>query len=63
LKEKFKILLELTKFRITSFVTITTAFGFIAANGSANLYIIPVLLGILLLACGSAALNHYQEKN
>ncbi len=63
LKEKLKILIELTKFRITSFVAITTAFGFIAATGSVNLDIIPVLVGILLLACGSAALNHYQERH
>ncbi len=63
MKEKFKILFELTKFRITSFVTITTAFGFIAASGSVNLHIIPVLAVILLLSCGSAALNHYQERN
>jgi len=63
LNKKLKILFELTKFRITSFVTITTAFGFVAASGSINLDIIPVLIGILLLACGSAALNHYQEKD
>jgi len=63
LKEKIKILFELTKFRITFFVTITTAFGFIASSGSVNMYIIPVLAGILLLACGSAALNHYQERD
>ncbi|MEE9448578.1 MAG: UbiA family prenyltransferase, partial [Ignavibacteriaceae bacterium] len=63
MKEKLKILFELTKFRITSFVTITTAFGFIAANGSVNLYMVPVLSGILLLACGSAALNHFQERH
>jgi len=63
LKEKLKILFELTKFRITSFVTITTAFGFIAVNGSTNLDIIPVLAGIFLLACGSAALNHFQERH
>jgi protoheme IX farnesyltransferase len=62
-KEKLKILLELTKFRITSFVTVTTAFGFIAASGSINLEIIPVLMGILFLACGSAAFNQYQEKD
>jgi len=63
LNKKLKILFDLTKFRITSFVTITTAFGFVAASGSINLDIIPVLIGILLLACGSAALNHYQEKD
>lgn len=63
MNKKLKILLELTKFRITSFVTVTTAFGFVAASGSINLDIIPVLAGILLLACGSAALNHYQERH
>jgi len=63
LNKKLKILLELTKFRITSFVTITTAFGFVAASGSINFDIIPVLTGILFLACGSAALNHYQERH
>lgn len=63
LKNKLNILFELTKIRITSFVTLTTAFGFIAAAGEFNLTIIPLLSGILLIACGSAALNHYQERN
>lgn len=63
MKEKFKIFFQLTKIRITSFVTVTTAFGYIAASGHIDLEIIPVLLGVLLLAFGSAALNHYQEKD
>ena len=62
MKKNLKIFFELIKFRITLFVTVTTAFGFIAATGTINLEIIPVLLGVLLLAFGSAALNHYQEK-
>ena len=62
MKNKIKILSELVKFRITSFVTVTTAFGYIAATGKIDLRIIPVLLGVLFLAFGSAALNHYQEK-
>jgi len=37
-------------------------FGFIAATCSINSQIILPALGILLLACGSAALNHYQER-
>lgn len=48
---------------ITSFVTVTTAFGYIAASGKIDLMILPVLFGVLLLAFGSAALNHYQEKD
>ena len=62
MEEKLKILFELTKIKITLFVTITTAFGFISAAGNVNAGIIAPVLGILLLACGSAAVNHYQER-
>ena len=61
--EKIKILTELTKLRITSFVTITTALGFISYSGQLSFNLIPTLIGILLLACGSAAINHYQERD
>lgn len=61
--EKIKILSELTKYKITSFVTVTTAFGYIAAVGHLDTDIIFVLMGVLFLAFGSAALNHYQEKD
>jgi protoheme IX farnesyltransferase len=61
-KDYIKILFELCKIKITSFVTLTTAFGYIAAAGKLSLDIIPVLSGVLLLAFGSAALNHSQEK-
>jgi len=63
LKEITKIFFELTKLKITSFVTVTTAFGYIAASGKIDLMIVPVLFGVLFLAFGSAALNHYQEKD
>ena len=62
MKNKFQIFAEITKLRITIFVTVTTMFGFIAATDSINSHIILPALGILLLACGSAALNHYQER-
>ena len=55
--------MEITKFRITIFVTLTTLFGYIAATNSLNTGAILPVLGILLLACGSAAFNHYQERN
>ena len=63
MKEKIKIFFELTKVKITSFVTVTTAFGYVAASGKIDLMILPVLSGVLLLAFGSASLNHYQEKD
>lgn len=62
MKEKIKILFELTKIRITIFVTVTMLFGFISAAGELNLSAVIPTIGILLLACGSAALNHYQER-
>lgn len=63
IKSKLDILSELTKIRITSFVALTTAFGFISAAGEVNTNIILPLAGILLLACGSAVINHYQERS
>ncbi len=62
MKNKFQIFAEITKLRITIFVTVTTMFGFIAATDSISFQILLPALGILLLACGSAALNHYQER-
>ena len=62
MNNSIKIIAELTKIRITSFVTLTTAFGYIAAVGRIDFHIIHVLFGVLFLAFGSAALNHYQEK-
>lgn len=38
-------------------------FGYISATSSLSTKMILPVLGILLLACGSAALNHYQERN
>lgn len=60
--DKLKIFLELSKIKITLFVTITASFGFIAYKGSITTGIILPTLGTLLLACGSAAYNHYQER-
>jgi len=62
LREKLNIYLELTKIRITSFVTLTTVFGFVVASQSINSKIILPTLGVLLLACGAAVINHIQER-
>ena len=63
MKDQINILLEITKLRITIFVTVTTVFGYIAATNSIDAGLILPTIGILLLACGSAAFNHYQERN
>ena len=63
MKDQINILLEITKLRITIFVTVTTVCGYIAATNSIDAGLILPTIGILLLACGSAAFNHYQERN
>lgn len=60
--EQFRLLSEVTKLRITALVSFTTGLGYILANEGFNINIIYPVLGIFFLACGSAALNHLQEK-
>ena len=61
-RQKVDLLMELTKFRITFFITITTIFGYLCAAGGFSANMITPVFGILLLACGSAVINHYQER-
>ncbi|MCX8057758.1 MAG: protoheme IX farnesyltransferase [Ignavibacteria bacterium] len=63
LKHSFEILLELSKFKITSFVTVTTFLGYILYSKKIEIDLIGILLGVLLLSSGSAVINHYQERN
>lgn len=55
--------LELAKIRITIFVAVSTAVGFIQFAEEIALNIFPVSIGVFVLACGSSALNHYQERS
>jgi len=57
-----KVILELGKVRITIAVTLSTLTGYILATGKIDTGIILPSLGIFLLACGSSAINHYQER-
>ena len=57
-----KILFEVSKIRITVLVAFTTTLGYIlAAQNLASFSLYPIA-GIFFLACGAAALNHYQER-
>lgn len=58
-----KILAELNKIRITIIVTLTTLAGYTLASGKIDAGVILPLLGIFILACGSAAMNQYQERD
>jgi protoheme IX farnesyltransferase len=56
------ILLELTKIRISLFATLSASVSFILANPSISKEIILLSAGVFFLACGSCALNQYQER-
>jgi protoheme IX farnesyltransferase len=56
------IFLELTKFRISLFSTLSTFSGFILARRGLSGDMIFPILGVFLLASGSCALNQYQER-
>ncbi len=61
-KNNVDLILELGKFRIAQLVTLSTATGYIAASGRLTGQMLIPVLGILLLALGSGALNQYQER-
>lgn len=63
MKKWFKIIMELNKVRITIAVTLTTIAGYILAKGTFDTGMILPVLGIFILACGSAALNHIQDRD
>jgi len=58
-----KTLIELAKVKITFAVTLTTATGYILASGRFDSGVLLPSLGIFLLACGSSAINHFQERD
>jgi protoheme IX farnesyltransferase len=56
-----RVWLELVKPRITFASMVTTAVGYAVFRGRFDAAMLPALLGILLQACGSAALNQVQD--
>ena len=54
-------LLVLGKVRITAFVSISAALGYLLANGTADWSMLLPVLGVFILSGGSSALNQYQE--
>jgi len=63
LKKHIGIILELGKVKITFFVAISTSVGYILNSGKFEWTMLLIVVGVFLLACGSSALNHYQERD
>lgn len=62
-KKFLHLLMEVGKFKITSFVAVSTSVGYILASGNIDLGIILPTIGVFFLASGSSALNHFQEHD
>lgn len=58
-----KIFLDLSKGRIALLAALSTATGYLLASDSVSLAIVFPTVGLFLLACGSSALNQYQERD
>ncbi len=56
-------LVELCKLKITVAVTITTVAGYALAAGRIDAGVLVPTFALFLVACGSAALNHWQERD
>ncbi len=63
LKEISNAVAELVKIKITFFVGMSALFGYVLASGEISFGMVMASLGIFLVACGSAVLNHYQERH
>jgi heme o synthase len=63
MKSQLKLLMELSKVKITFAVSLTTIAGYLLAKGSFDIGLILPTIGIFILACGSSALNHYQDSD
>lgn len=60
--KKLEVIPELGKFRITSFVALSSSVGWILNKGIIEFSMILPLIGTFLLAAGSSTINHFQER-
>lgn len=61
-KDRLKIALELGKIRISVPVALSALAGYVLLNGSIGIRGVMLSLGVLLISCGSAVINHLQES-
>jgi protoheme IX farnesyltransferase len=61
-KERASLLLSLGKIRISLLVTFSTATGYLLAAEEVTIQMLVPAAAVFLLACGSCALNQFQER-
>ena len=63
MKEVMEAYGELCKIRISAFSALSATTGFVLAASGVKPQLLILAFGIFLLACGSGALNQYQERD
>jgi len=61
-REWLILLLHLGKIRISLLATLSTATGYLLATGKITIDMLVSTAAVFLIACGSCALNQYQER-
>lgn len=62
LREWANLLLNLGKIKISLLATLSTATGYLLATGKITIHMLVPTGAVFLLACGSCALNQYQDR-
>jgi protoheme IX farnesyltransferase len=62
LGEWVNLFLHLGKIKISLLATLSTATGYLLATGKTTIHMLVPSAAVFLLACGSCALNQYQER-
>jgi protoheme IX farnesyltransferase len=61
-REWFLLLLQLGKMKISFLTTLSAATGYLLATGKTTIHMLVPAAAVFLLACGSCALNQYQDR-
>ncbi|MEE9269875.1 MAG: UbiA family prenyltransferase, partial [Candidatus Krumholzibacteria bacterium] len=56
------LFLELGKVRISMLATTSMIAGYVLAFGSVSVALLVLVIGVFLIACGSATVNHIQDR-
>ena len=62
MKDHFKLILALIKYRVSLAVSFTTVTGYMVFTGQFDIQIVYLIISIFLLAGGSSAMNECQES-
>jgi protoheme IX farnesyltransferase len=61
-REWADLFLHLGKIKISLLAALSTAMGYLLATGTITIHVLVPTAAVFLLACGSCALNQYQER-